>query len=201
MFSLTFMVRGPIINHRKKNHMKCLEQVWQYFLTIRASLLFLDGGSSSSPFRLACIDGKTQTPISSFFKSRFKLTSLFNGLWVSSGAKCSEHNEEVFPGTHIFLLSNTKSTHFFRLFFLIGHTSPKNGILCMDIFLSGSFTLPQRAATHLSGIINLGLGRRDVTGRTDTSSWSYVIIRHGYYLAERRLIRMVDQNGSKFRRL
>ena len=106
-----------------------------------------------------------------------------------------------FPGTHIFLLSNTKSTHFFRLFFLIGHTSPKNGILCMDIFLAGSFTLPQRAATHLSGIINLGLGRRDVTGRTDTSSWSYVIIRHGYYPAERRLIRMVDQNGGKFRRL
>ena len=201
MFSLTFMVRGPIINHRKKNHMKCLEQVWQYFLTIRASLLFLDGASSSSPFRLACIDGKTQTPISSFFKSRFKLTSLFNGLWKSSGAKCSEHNEEVFPGTHIFLLSNTKSTHFFRLFFLIGHTSPKNGILCMDIFLSGSFTLPQRAATHLSGIINLGLGRRDVTGRSDTSSWNYVIIRHGSYPAERRLMRMVDQNGGKFRRL
>ena len=201
MFSLTFMVRGPIINHRKKNHMKCLEQVWQYFLTIRASLLFLDGGSSSSPFRLACIDGKTQTPISSFFKSRFKLTSLFNGLWKSSGVKWTEHNEEVFPGTHIFLLSNTKSTHFFRLFFLIGHTSPKNGILCMDIFLAGSFTLPQRAATHLSGIINLGFGRRDVAGRTDTSSWSYVIIRHGYYPAERRLIRMVDQNGGKFRRL
>ena len=195
------MVRGPIINHRKKYHMKCLEQVWQYFLTIRASLLFLDGGSSSPPFRLVCIDGKTQTPISSFFKSRFKLTSLFNGLWKSSGAKWTEHNEEVFPGTHIFLLSNTKSTHFFRLFFLIGHTSPKNGILCMDIFLAGSFTLPQRAATHLSGIINLGLGRRDVTGRTDTSSWSYVIIRHGYYPAERRLIRMVDQNGGKFRRL
>ena len=117
------MVRGPIINHRKKNHMKCLEQVWQYFLTIRASLLFLDGGSSSSPFRLACIDGKTQTPISSFFKSRFKLTSLFNGLWKSSGAKCSEHNEEVFPGTHIFLLSYTKSTYFFRLFFLIEHVA------------------------------------------------------------------------------
>ena len=165
--------------------MKYLEQVWQYFLTIRASLLFLDGGSSSPPFRLACIDGKTQTPISSFFKSRFKLTSLFNGLWKSSGAKWTEHNEEVFPGTHIFLLSNTKSTHFFRLFFLIGHTSPKNGILCMDIFLAGSFTLPQRAATHLSGIINLGLGRRDVTGRTDTSSWSYVIIRHRYYPAEK----------------
>ena len=193
------MVRGPIMNHRKKNHVKCLEQVWQYFLTIRASLLFLHGGSSS-PFHLACIDGKTQTPISSYFKSGFKLTSLFNSLWKSSGAKCSEHSE-VFPSTHIFLLSNTKSTHFFRLFFLIGHMSPQNGILCMDIFLSGSFTLPRHAATHLSGIINLGLGRRDVTGRSDTSSWSYVIIRHGSYPAERRLMRMVDQNGGKFRRL
>ena len=137
------MVRGPIMNHGKKNHMKCLEQVWEYFLTIRASLPFLDGGLSSCPFRLACIDGKTQTPISSLSKSRFKFTSVFNGLWKSSGAKCSEHNKEVFSGTHIFLLSNTKSTHFFRLFFLIEHSSPKNGILCIiDIFLSGSFTLP-----------------------------------------------------------
>ena len=60
--------------------MKCVKQVWKYFLTIRASILFLDGGSSSTPFHLACIDGKTQTPISSFFKSRFKFTSVFNGL-------------------------------------------------------------------------------------------------------------------------
>ena len=31
-------------------------------------------------FRVACIDGKTQTPISSCFKSRFKFTSVFNSL-------------------------------------------------------------------------------------------------------------------------
>ena len=99
--------------------MKCLKQVWEYFLTIHASLLFIDGGSSSS-FCLACIDGKTQTPISSFSKSRFKFTSVFNGLWKSSGAKYLEHKEEVFPGTHIFLLSNMNVTHF-HLFFLIGH--------------------------------------------------------------------------------
>ena len=37
-------------------------------------------------FRVACIDGKTQTPISSCFKSRFKFTSVFNSLWKSSGA-------------------------------------------------------------------------------------------------------------------
>ena len=113
------MVRGPIVNHRKKNHMKCLEQVWEYFLTIRASLLFIDGGSSSS-FRLACIDGKAQTPISSFSKSRFKFPSVFNGLWKSSEAKYLEHKEEVFPGTYFFLLSNMKLTHFHFLF-LIGH--------------------------------------------------------------------------------
>ena len=99
-----------------------------------------------------------------------------------------------------------EALHFFLKFNLIETPSQ----LWQAIFSLTSFYhydqhpsgfLPQRAATHLSGIINLGLGRRDVTGRTDTSSWSYVIIRHGYYPAERRLIRMVDQNGGKFRRL
>ena len=79
---------------------------------------------------------------------------MFNGLWKSSGAKCSEHNEDVFPSTHIFLLSNTKSTHFFRLFFLIWHISPKNRILCIDVLLSKSFKLLQRAAMHLSRIFD-----------------------------------------------
>ena len=182
--------------------MKCVKQVWKYFLTIRASILFLDGGSSFSPFRLACIDGKTQTPISSFFKSRFKFTSVFNGLWKSSEAKCSEHNEEVFPGTHIFPLFNTKLTHFFDLLFLMGHTSPKNGILCIDIFLSRSFTLPQRAATHLSGIFTdlnkSWFGKK----RYDRPNWyKFLKLRQRSYPAERRLMWMVDQNGGKFRRL
>ena len=88
----------------------------------------------------------------SFFNSRFKFNSMFNGLSKSSTVKCSEHNEDVFPGTHIFILSKTKSIHLFLLFCFIGHFSPKNGILCIEICFSGSATLLQRAATHLSGI-------------------------------------------------
>ena len=98
---------------------------------------------------------------------------MFKGLWKSSGANCSEHNEEVFPRTHIFLLSNTKLTHFFRLFF------KKNGILCIDVLLSGSYTLPQRAATHLSGIFDdlnkSQLGKK----RCDRPNWyKFLKLRH-----------------------
>ena len=64
-----------------------------------------------------------------------------------------------------------KSTHFFRLFFLIGHTSPKNGILCIDVLLAGSFTLPQRAAMHLSGIFNDLNKSRLGKKRCDRPNW------------------------------
>ena len=53
----------------------------------------------------------------------------------------------IFPSIHIFtLLSNTKLNHLFLLFFFNGCSLPKNGILCIEIFVS---YLLQRAATHL----------------------------------------------------
>ena len=148
-----------------------------------------------------------QTPMSSFFKSRFKFNSMFNGLSKSSAVKWSEHSEEDFPGTHIFLLSNTKLIHCFLLFFFIGHSSPKNGILCIDIPFLGSPTLLQRAATHLSGIFHgIFFHERDKYNQITPLEKNIVPeptsrLRHGSGPTERRLMRMVEQNGGKFRRL
>ena len=122
-------------------------------LTIRFSLLLFEGGSwSSSSFRLACFEGQTQTPMSSYFSSRFKFKPEFISLAKSSSLKCIEHKDEVFPGVHIFLRSSIKSIHFFRLLSLCGHVVPKKGILCMLIPFASSLMFPHLAATHLSGI-------------------------------------------------
>ena len=83
-------------------------------LTIRFSLLLFEGCSwSSSSFRLACFEGQTQTPMSSYFSSRFKFKPEFISLAKSSSLKCIEHKDEVFPGVHIFLRFSIKSIHFF----------------------------------------------------------------------------------------
>ena len=64
-------------------------------LTIRFSLLLFEGGSwSSSSFCLACFEGQTQTPMSSYFSSKPEFISLVK----SSSLKCIEHEDEVFPG-------------------------------------------------------------------------------------------------------
>ena len=101
----------------------------------------------------------------------------------SSSVKCTEHSEEVFPGTQFFLLSRTKFTHRFRLLCFIGHVSPKKGIRWRLMLFSGSLTLSQRAATHLSGILTKyrpGWSKiptcfqvRKVTTHI-TCSWTYV---------------------------
>ena len=60
----------------------------------------------------------------------------------SSGLKCTEHNTDVFDGSHLARFCFRKSTHFFLLLFGSGRSSPQYGIKCM----------PQPAATHLVGI-------------------------------------------------
>ena len=107
------------------------------------------------------------------------MLQVYNGLSKSSAVKCSEHNEDVFPGTHIFVLSNTKSIHLFLLFCFIGHFSLNNGTYSLKCF-SGSPTLLQRAATDLSGIFH-GLfstfetdTNKTLELQTNKSSWTYV---------------------------
>ena len=94
--------------------------------TIRCSLLFFKGTSLSQFSRLICLEGKTQTPTSSLLSSLFIFTiPTLGGLVKSSSAKCTEHSEEVFPGTQFFLLSRAKFTHRFHLLCFIGHVLPK----------------------------------------------------------------------------
>ena len=70
----------------------------------------------------------------------------------SSGLKCTEHNTDVFDGSHLARFCFTKSTHFLLLLFGSGRSSPQYGIKCIDIPSLGFLTLPQPAATHLVGI-------------------------------------------------
>ena len=90
--------------------------------------------------------------MSFYLSSRFKFKPEFISLVKSSSLKCIEHKDEVFPGVHIFLRSNIKSIHFFRLLSLCGHVVPQKGILCMLIPFASSLMFPHLAATHLSGI-------------------------------------------------
>ena len=53
--------------------------------------------------------GQTQTPNSSSLRSRFRLD--WKGLVKSSGLKCTEHIEEVFPGVQCLRVSFTNFIH------------------------------------------------------------------------------------------
>ena len=53
--------------------------------------------------------GQTQTPNSSSLRSRFRLD--WKGLVKSSGLKCTEHMEEVFPGVQCLRVSFTNFIH------------------------------------------------------------------------------------------
>jgi len=72
--------------------------------------------------------------------------------WKSPGLKCTEQMAAFFEGSHFALLCFTKFTHFFRLFFACGRSSPKYGIEWSVNPFSKSGVLLQPPATHLVGI-------------------------------------------------
>ena len=88
----------------------------------------------------------------------------------------------------------------FLLFFFIGRSLPENGILFIEIFFLGSATfILQLAAAHLLRIFKgkFFTIKKDKTKSLGLRGKEFLKLRHG----ERRLMRMVEQNGCKFRRL
>ena len=122
-------------------------------LTMKLTILFsrFEGGCSTS--EPAWMEGNTQIPISSVFNDPFIFESKRN--WKSSSLKCTEHSEDVFPGSQFFLRARTKSIHLFLLLVAMALSEFRKGILCMPIPFTGSATLSHRAATHLSGIFRV----------------------------------------------
>ena len=71
--------------------------------------------------------------------SDFRLLFMFESIrkLKSSSLKCAEHKEDVLPGFQSFLFANTKSIHFFLLFWATGFNELKNGILSILIPVFG----------------------------------------------------------------
>ena len=119
-------------------------------------LLLRSDCDGSITFPRAWTVGKATTPKSSLFRRGIEGVlcpgKFANKRWKSSGLKCTEQMAEFFEGSHFALFCFTKSTHFFRLFFACGRSSPQYGIEWSAIPFSKSGVLLQPPATHLVGI-------------------------------------------------
>ena len=109
-------------------------------------------------------------------------------------------NKTSFPiPTSFFSDSNTNFNHLFLLFFFIGRSLPQNGILCIEIFFLGSATFCN-VLWHIyypfSKVIFFTI-EKDTARSLGLRGIRVLEAIHG----ERRLMRMVEQNGGKFRRL
>ena len=99
------------------------------------------------------IVGQTQTPNSSSLRAHFRKE--WKGLVKSSGLKCTEHIEEVFPTVQCLRISFTNFIHrcLLRRTSVLGSLS--EGILCMLIPFSLFWELLHRKTTHFSTIFSV----------------------------------------------
>ena len=122
--------------------------------------------------------GQTQTPNSSSLRTRFRLD--WKGLVKSSGLKCTEHIEEVFPGVQCLRVSFTNFIHRCLLRRTSGLRSLSEGILCMLIPFSTFRELLHPKTTHFSTIFSVY--NWSITANLRIFLHDVLFLRHAPYL-------------------